>query len=372
MTDTLDERPPPPGLFGLGIVEEQEGLVDGEFVEVREPRRRWWRREKPDPSVPVPPLSPRAKLFQGVLALIAILAGTFVLDMLVISSLQQRSAQQELFDSFREQLAKGTAPIGPNQPVTENTESSTPTLPTPTATSATGGAASPSTTVPEEPQEVLLAPGSPVAYIEIPAIGVSQVVVEGTTSGQLFAGPGHRRDSPLPGQEGTTIIMGRKASYGGPFSQIAELEEGDVIRATTGQGVWDYEVIGVRREGDPVPEPGEAGSGRMLLMTADGPAFFPDGVLRVDAELTGDAVGAPERPFTADTLPAAEKPMASDTSTLYALVLWLQALVLVMVGAVWTWQKLGRAKAWIIFLPPMALVSLFVAGQAARLLPNLL
>ncbi len=145
-----------------------------------------------------------------------------------------------------------------------------------------------------------------------------------------------------------------------------------MIRATTGQGVWDYEVIGVRREGDPVPEPGEAGSGRMLLMTADGPAFFPDGVLRVDAELTGDAVGAPERPFTADTLPAAEKPMASDTSTLYALVLWLQALVLVMVGAVWTWQKLGRAKAWIIFLPPMALVSLFVAGQAARLLPNLL
>ena len=54
-----------------------------------------------------------AKLFQGVLALVAILAGTFVLDMVVISSLQQRSAQQGLFDTFREQLAEGTAPRRP-------------------------------------------------------------------------------------------------------------------------------------------------------------------------------------------------------------------------------------------------------------------
>ncbi len=219
---------------------------------------------------------------------------------------------------------------------------------------------------------MLLAPGSPVAFLEIPAIGLSQVVVEGTTSSDLFDGPGHRRDSPLPGQEGTTIIMGRKASFGGPFSQIADLRQGDVIRAVTGQGTWDYAVIGVRREGDPVPEPGAAGDGRMLLMTADGPSFFPEGVLRVDAELTNDAVGAPDRPFTANTLPAAEKTMASDTSTLYALVLWLQALVLIMIGAVWTWQRMGKAKAWVIFLPPTVLVSLFVAGQAARLLPNLL
>ena len=310
----------------------------------------------------MPPLTPRAKLAQGVLVLVFVLSAAFVVELLIISGIQQRAAQQVLFDSFRRQLAEGTAPIGPNVPQTQSTSTATP-----------GVVPDVSTSAPAEPEpEVLLAPGTPVAYLEIPAIGLRQVVVEGTAGSQLFDGPGHRRDSPLPGQEGTTIIMGRKAAYAGPFGEIDQLSAGDQIKAVTGQGEYVYTVIGVRREGDPVPEPAKAGSARMLLVTADGPAFFPDGVLRVDAELDSEAVGAPARPFTVDTLPPAEAVMASDTSSLYALVLWMQALVLVLVGAVWAWQRMGKAKAWVIFLPPLVLVSLFVAGEAARLLPNLL
>ena len=37
--------------------------------------------------------------------------------------------------------------------------------------------------------------------MQIPAIGLHDVViVEGTDSGDLRDGPGHRRDTPLPGQ----------------------------------------------------------------------------------------------------------------------------------------------------------------------------
>ena len=211
-----------------------------------------------------------------------------------------------------------------------------------------------------------------MAYLEIESIGLRQVVLEGTTSGVLFDGPGHRRDSPFPGSVGTTVIMGRRATFGGPFSQIGQLKEGDPIRITTGAGEFDYEVIGVRHEGDEAPPALESGQGRLLLITADGRPYLPDGVLRVDAKLTSTALSAGKVPVTAKTLPPSEAIMASDTTTLWALALAMQALVLVTVAFVWAWHRWGRAKAWIVGFPLLLLVGLLVADQVARLLPNLL
>ena len=76
--------------------------------------------------------------------------------------------------------------------------------------------------------------------------------------------------------------------------------------------------------------------------------------------------------MAAKTLPSTEAIMASDTTTLWALALWMQALVLVTVAFVWAWHRWGRAKAWIVGFPVLLLVGLFVADQVARLLPNLL
>ena len=98
-----------------------------------------------------------------------------------------------------------------------------------------------------------------MAYLEIPAHRPAAGVGSGTTSGVLFDGPGHRRDTPLPGQQGTSLIMGRRAAFGGPFAGIDDLEKGDRIRVTTGQGAFDFDVIGVRHEGDPTPPLPRAG-----------------------------------------------------------------------------------------------------------------
>jgi hypothetical protein len=76
--------------------------------------------------------------------------------------------------------------------------------------------------------------------------------------------------------------------------------------------------------------------------------------------------------LTGDTLPAEERAMNNDTRTLWALALWLQALIVAAVGAVWAWHRWGRAQAWIVFLPVLLLLGLSAAGEAARLLPNLL
>jgi sortase A len=295
------------------------------------------RKGGKDKARSLPPLGPRAQLVRGVLVLLAVLCGALLLQMVVLTGFQERSAQQAEFDSFRSQLARGTAPVAA---VNSDKKS--------------------------------LRPGTPMAYLEIPSIGLRQVVLEGTTSGVLFDGPGHRRDSPFPGAPGTTVIMGRRATFGGPFSQIGDLQEGDAIRVTTGAGQFDYEVIGVRHEGDPSPPALESGQGRMLLVTADGRPYVPDGVLRVDAKLTSTPLSGGSPAYTAKTLPGADAIMASDTTTLWALALWMQALLIATAAFVWAWHRWGRAKAWIVGVPVLLLVGLLVADQVARLLPNLL
>ena len=282
-------------------------------------------------------ISPRLQLVRAVLVLVFVVSFALFIQLVLVSSLQQSAAQGRAFDHFRAQLANGTAPIGP--------------------TDSAG-------------RELEL--GTSVAFIEVPAIGLKQVIGQGTAAGVLFDGPGHRRDTPLPGQMGSSVIYGRRAAFGGPFDRINELRKGALITVTTGQGAFEFRVLGVRREGQPAPAPLAAGAARLQLVTADGRAFLPDGVLRVDADMVGTAVGGPTRLVTASTLPDAERVMAGDTTTLWALALWIQALVALTLGLVWAWHRWGRAQGWVVFFPPLVLVALSASGEVARLLPNLL
>lgn len=288
-------------------------------------------------GVAVPPLSPRLQLIRAILISLLALSAGMLVHAVFVSGLQASAAQGKLYDDLREQLAIGTAPIGPTDSFGD---------------------------------EVSI--GTPVAYLEIPKIGVEHVVVEGTTAGAMLDGPGHRRDTPLPGQIGTSVILGRRGLYGAPFDGLRELREGDLITVTTGQGEFEYRVSGLRVDGAPLPPPAAAGEGRLLLITAAGNRFLPNGLLRVDATLDGTAVGGPARLISTAALPDRERAMGTDTSTLWAFVLWLQALIAVSVGFVWAWFRWGRPQAWLVFLPPLCFVALGAAGEAARLLPNLM
>ena len=74
-----------------------------------------------------------------------------------------------------------------------------------------------------------LDPGDPMGRIVMPAIGVSEVFVEGTGGADLRKGPGHYPDTPLPGQRGTVAIAGHRTTYGAPFRRVDQLERGDRI-----------------------------------------------------------------------------------------------------------------------------------------------
>jgi sortase A len=87
------------------------------------------------------------------------------------------------------------------------------------------------------------AEGMPVGTIRIPAIGLNQVVVEGTQTQDLRKGPGHYTGTPLPGQAGNAGIAGHRTTYGHPFYNLNDLKGGDPIVLTTVQGIFVYDVL---------------------------------------------------------------------------------------------------------------------------------
>jgi sortase A len=87
-----------------------------------------------------------------------------------------------------------------------------------------------------------LDPGEPMGRIVMPAIGVSEVFVEGTGAGDLRTGPGHYAETPLPGERGTVAIAGHRTTYGAPFRRIDQLERGDRIELRMPYGRFVYRV----------------------------------------------------------------------------------------------------------------------------------
>lgn len=288
------------------------------------------------PPAEIPPLSPKLALARGIFLMIFVVCASLLFHVMILSHFQQEASQQRAFSSLRGSLATGTAPTGPLGFDGEQIEI-----------------------------------GTPIARMEIDAIGLDQVVVYGTGADELMIGPGHRRDTVFPGQAGTSIVMARRGSYGGPFAAIDSLDASASILITTAQGQYEYQVVGVRREGDPLPGPLPDSGARLTLVTADGPRYVPSGLVQVDADLVGVAAVGQTPAHTIRTLPASEKPLGNDTSTLWALALWIQLATLLSMGALWVGARWGRPQAWLVFTPPLLLVGISVSSELVRVLPNL-
>jgi sortase A len=280
---------------------------------------------------------PALYVFRAALIVVATATLSLVAYLTVGSGLKHQASQAKQFDKFRNALALGTAPVGP---LTSDGKH-------------------------------LLAFGTPVAYLQIPSLHLHQVVGEGTTAEVLAMGPGHLRDTALPGQPGVSVIFGRAAAYGGPFKHLKDLRAGQQITVRTGVGEATFKVVDVRVAGDKVPPLPTKGS-RLVLTTATGPAFMPNGLLYVDADLASPVLASSPQVLTAGDLRSSEQANASDTSSLWAIVLCLQALTALAVGIVWAWLRWGHYQALIAFVPPVLLVNVILSDQVARLLPNLM
>jgi sortase A len=115
--------------------------------------------------------------------------------------------------------------------------------------------------------------GDAIARLVIPAIGVSEYVVEGTGTVDLRKGPGHYPETPLPGERGTTAIAGHRTTYGAPFRNIDDLERGDVIRIDMPDGTFVYRVERTRIVDDQDRSVLEPIGYRRLMLSACHPLY---------------------------------------------------------------------------------------------------
>lgn len=265
------------------------------------------------------------------LAILSMLSLWLVVFAVALSPLQEARTQSVLYSQLREQLALQVAPLGG-----------------------------------------VIAPGAPVALISAPSLGINDlVVVEGTASGDLLAGPGHRRDTVLPGQAGVAVVYGRSRLAGAPFGAIGNAQAGTQITVTTGQGVFVFTVITVRREGEPLPPLLASGAGRLTLVSSDSQwgGLVPAGAVFVDADLSGD--GQPSPGVAIARVPRAETAMQTDPSALFSVALTAPLVLGALIFMVWSWSRWGRWQTWLVGVPLLLATLWAMSGPVMQMLPNL-
>ena len=73
----------------------------------------------------------------------------------------------------------------------------------------------------------------PVAELEFPSLGESQIVLSNASGEALAFGPGHLPGTPLPDARGTMVIAAHRDTH---FSILRELESDDPVILTTSDG----------------------------------------------------------------------------------------------------------------------------------------
>jgi len=91
-----------------------------------------------------------------------------------------------------------------------------------------------------------VAPGAAIGQLQIPRLGNTYNVVQGTDTQNLEEGPGHYPSTAFPGMGQTVAIAGHRTTYLAPFRFINELKPGDRIMVTMRYGRFTYVVQYVR------------------------------------------------------------------------------------------------------------------------------
>jgi sortase A len=93
-----------------------------------------------------------------------------------------------------------------------------------------------------ELRQISKATGDGIGQIEIPKIGASYTIIQGTDVPSLEKGPGHYPSTALPGMGLTVAIAGHRTTYLAPFKLLNELVPGDQIIIQMPYGKFTYAV----------------------------------------------------------------------------------------------------------------------------------
>lgn len=249
----------------------------------------------------------------------------FVGFLLFGSSIQANRAQDVAYSKIREQLADSVAPVSGVVPA-----------------------------------------GTPIGVLEIPSLDLNQALLQGSTSEQTSRGPGLKSDTAFPGAAGSSLIIGRRATFGAPFRHLDRLKIGDEITVVTGLGKATFKVDVVRHSNDPTSTVPAAAS-RLTLVTSD-PALTPTRQIVVSAALTGT-------PYPVATTPVARDSEAAGDRTwdrAIFVLLWTQLLLVVVWATTRLALRFGHRAVWIGAVPVVLAVLWNLFEGVAVLLPNTL
>jgi sortase A len=280
----------------------------------------------PAAKPPVPPAPSAGSIVGGLgigVSLLALLVLGFAGFLYFLSGVQEARQQTTMYATLRGELGQATAPLNSPQP------------------------------------------GTPMAILSIPAIGLyNEVVVQGTSPENLELGPGHLRDTPLPGEAGVSVLYGRRATFGAPFGRVPRLTPGDEILVTTGQGVAKYQVkiVGDSRNRilvNPAPN-------QLMLLTADSD-LIPSHYIEVDATL----ISTPETDARSTAVTPSEVALGNDPNALILCMAWGLALVIVSVAGTVAASRWAKWPAYMVVVPIALAVVWNLYANIAALLPNL-
>ena len=209
--------------------------------------------------------------------------------------------------------------------------------------------------------------GSAVAVLQIPSIGVDQIVVQGTSAADLMNGPGLMPGSALPGSVGNSVIAGRRVTFGATFGNIGALHTGAKINVVDGAGRFTYKVthilqVPIGHKDVVLPTIDD----RITLVTSNS-SLITSGREVVQGKLVGHAVEVPD-----DTIavPSYELDLSGDPSAGGLAAMWSFFTLIVLVSAGFLAWRLRRP--WLVYLfaaPVVVLCGLFACESVARALP---
>jgi sortase A len=142
---------------------------------------------------------------------------------------------------------------------------------------------------PVSPRELPpLAAGGLIGRIEIARLGVSVMVIEGTSSKTLRRAAGHIAGTAMPGQPGNIGISAHRDTF---FRPLRNIHRNDLITVTTVLGAYHYRVVSTRIVGPSDVEVLGSGRAEILTLVTCYPFYFvgsaPDRFI-VRAERVGD------------------------------------------------------------------------------------
>lgn len=209
--------------------------------------------------------------------------------------------------------------------------------------------------------------GAAVGVLTIPAIGVNQVIVNGTSAADLMNGPGLMQGTSIPGTPGNAVVAARRVTFGGPFGSIGALNVGEKVKVVDGIGAFTYKVtkvhvVAIGQRDVVLPSV----DNRLTLVTSNS-SLVTSGRLVVQAKLVGRPTTVPSATVS---VPSYDLGLSGDPASGGLAVMWSLLTILFLVAAafvVWRWRH-----PWLVYLfaaPVVLLFGLFACQSVARALP---